>query len=116
MIGELSERVRDAAEAAKARGYSVAQIALACGISKQAVYQWLDGSTKSIDGANLAELASMSALEPMWIAKGKGRKTSALTDDERTILDAYRLFDDGLRRSWLLTAADAIKAAKESAA
>ena len=32
------------------QGMTVAGIAGACGITPQAVYQWLDGQTKSIDG------------------------------------------------------------------
>lgn len=70
----LSERVKEAVEAAKANGHSVAQIATACGISASAVYQWLSGDTKSLDGDNLAELAELSGYRPLWIAKEKGVK------------------------------------------
>lgn len=77
MKNTLATRVQEAVEAAKKSGNSVVTIANACGISRQAVYQWTDGSTKSIDGANLVELAELSGLNARWIATGKGAKTKA---------------------------------------
>ena len=68
----LHERIRLAIKAAKARGNPVAKIAFAYGISRQAIYQWRDGSTTSIDGANLVYLAEMSGYNAKWIATGQG--------------------------------------------
>jgi len=85
-MSSLASRVREATEAAKQEGHSVASIASICGISPQAVYQWLDGRTKSIDGANLAELAAISGYNPLWIAKGRGEKC-----DSRAIRQAIKI-------------------------
>lgn len=82
----LAERVKEAIDAAKARGYTVAKIAAACGISDKAVYQWAAGTTKEIDGSNLAELAELSGYRPLWIMKEKGDKT-----DGRDIQTAVKL-------------------------
>lgn len=71
----LAERVQEALKAAKANGHSVAKIAAACGISKQAVYQWAKGDSKEIDGSNLAELAELSGYRPLWIMKEKGARS-----------------------------------------
>ena len=82
----LAERVKEAIEAAKEKGHSVAHIAKRCGISVQAVYQWMDSSSKSIDGANLVELAESSGYHAMWIAKEKGPKK-----DPEHVMRARRL-------------------------
>lgn len=77
----LAERVKEAVDAAKNNGYSKAQIAQVCGISDKAVYQWINGSTKSIDGKNLVELAAISGYHARWIANEIGPKsdTKAVT-------------------------------------
>ena len=82
----LSERVKKAIDAAADYGHTVAHIAKACGIKPQAVYQWMDGATKSIDGENLVELAEMSGYLAMWIAKEKGPKS-----DTRSAQQAVKL-------------------------
>jgi transposase-like protein len=71
----LAQRVKEAVEAAKENGHSVAKIAAACGISPQAVYQWLKGDTKEIDGSNVVELAELSGYHAIWIMKGKGKRS-----------------------------------------
>lgn len=113
MKSTLANRVKEAVESAKLRGNSVVKIAAACGISKQAVYQWLDNSTKSIDGANLVELAELSGLHARWIATGKGSKISPeliadevqpqapplrIRDKAQKLLDlTEKLNDDGIQ-------------------
>lgn len=96
----LSERIKEAVAAAEGNGYSVAHIAKACGIKPQSVYQWMDGTTKSLDGANLVELAELSGYEPMWIAKEKGPKF-----DSRPVRQALKL----LRQMTAARQADAVK-------
>jgi transposase-like protein len=82
----LSERVQEAIDAAAENGYSVADIAKACGIKPQAVYQWMDGTTKSIDGDNLAELCELSGYRAIWITKERGQKS-----DTRAVQQAREL-------------------------
>lgn len=84
----LAERVQEAVHAAKENGYSITQIAKACGISDKAVYQWLDGSTKSIDGKNLVELAEISGYRARWIANEIGPKS-----DPIAVLHAIKLLE-----------------------
>lgn len=99
-MNTLAQRVKEATEAAKQNGHSVAAIARECGISPQAVYQWLDGRTKSIDGANLVELATLSGYHPLWIAKGHGDKC-----DSRAIQQAIKI----MRKMSPERQADAVK-------
>lgn len=99
-MATLAERVKEAVDCARGNGYTVVQIAEACGISDKAVYQWLDGTTKSIDGENLVELAEISGYLPMWIAKEKG-----LRADTRSIQQAIKL----LRQMTPARQADAVK-------
>ena len=67
----LSERIREAIETS---GVSVARIAEACGISQQAVYDWMKGETRELMGNNLVELAELTGFDPRWIAKGVGAR------------------------------------------
>lgn len=70
----LAGRVSEALKLAQQAGYPIATIAKKCGVSRQAVYQWRDGNTQSIEGGNLAILASLSGLEPLWISRKIGPK------------------------------------------
>lgn len=99
-MGTLAERVTEAVEAANDHGFTVADIAAACGISSQAVYQWMDGRTKSIDGDNLAELAEMSGFRAIWIAKERSPKC-----DTKAIQQALKL----LRKMTPARQSDAVK-------
>jgi transcriptional regulator with XRE-family HTH domain len=87
-MNTLAERVTEAVEAAKSHGYSVAQIAEACGITDKALYQWMDGTTKSIDGKNLVELAEISGYKAMWIIKEKGPRS-----DTKLVQQAVKLME-----------------------
>ncbi len=101
---KLNQRVAEAIEAAKRKGVSVANIATACKISRQAVYQWMEEGANSIDGANLVELAELSGYNARWIANGKGAKLNRLTQDEQTIIEGYRLLDDEMKEEALMLA------------
>lgn len=50
----------------------VADVAKACGVSKQAVYQWISGSSKSLKGDNLVAVAKVLRVDPGWLSTGKG--------------------------------------------
>lgn len=85
-MASLTERINEAIQAAERNGYSVAHVAKACGIKPQSVYQWLDGSTKTLEGPNLAELAELSGYRALWISKEKGPKS-----DTKAIQQAVKL-------------------------
>lgn len=99
------ERTAEAAREARKK-MSVAAIAKACGVSRQAVYDWLNG--KPIEfGPALVELAEISGLNARWIVNGKGQKHS-LSDDEKIIVRAFSLFGHETRAQWLAGARDRI--------
>ena len=70
-MATLSERITEAIDSS---GISVADVAAACGISPQAVYDWMNSSTKELMGENLVELAAITGFEARWIAKESGPK------------------------------------------
>ena len=100
----LSDRVKQVVEDAISRGISVTSISKFCGVSRQAVYQWKSGETKSIDGYNLVELAEITGFSSRWIINGRGQKKSGLSQEEKTILDAFRLLDNDRQEEELETA------------
>ena len=63
----VSTRIKEAIETS---GVKVATIAQRCGITPQAVYQWMDGSTEKLSGENLIELAELTGYDARWISKG----------------------------------------------
>lgn len=85
----LSDRVKEAIDTS---GKSVKDIARACEVTEQAVYDWRKGSTKSIDGDNLVELADITGFEAKWIAKGKGpkRRIYASSDEQMHVLQVMQ--------------------------
>lgn len=70
-MATLSERI---SESVQTSGAAVSAIAEKCGVSVQAVYQWMNGDTKQIMGDYLVELAELTGFEARWIAKGIGPK------------------------------------------
>jgi transcriptional regulator with XRE-family HTH domain len=70
----LHERISEAVQSAQDRGHSISKIAKDCGISRQAIYQWKNGSTSMLDGTNLVILSDLSGYQPRWIIKGIGPK------------------------------------------
>lgn len=99
------ERTAEAAREAKKK-MSVAAIAKACGVSRQAVYDWLKGKPIEL-GPALVELAEISGINARWIVNGKGQK-HALSDDEKLIVRAFSLFGPETRAQWLAGARDRI--------
>lgn len=55
-----------------AKGKSQSELARACGITRGAVNQWLTGTTKSLEGANLTNAAKFLDVSPHWLATGQG--------------------------------------------
>lgn len=68
----LAERLKSAmAGPPKITGLALAK---ACGVSQPSVSDWLNGSTKSIDGVNLIAAAEFLKVTPKWLATGLGLK------------------------------------------
>lgn len=96
MDNTLADRVKEVVDFLKdQRNMTVAQIATACDVTVQSVYQWVNGETKSIDGGNLAELSQLSGYECLWISKGRGNKIRAYakTDAQQKILQVMEKMD-----------------------
>ncbi len=92
-------------------------------ISRAAIAQWEAGTSKSQKPENFFPAAEALGLNPYWVLDGRmpkhaergslpvavdaapGVKTAtALTDDEQTILAAFRLFGSEVRSMWLESA------------
>jgi hypothetical protein len=67
----LKDRVK---EAVSASGKSVPVLAGKIGVHKNAIYQWLDGTSKNLKGAHLYALSRESGFSAEWIATGRGTK------------------------------------------
>ena len=100
MTPTLPERVSAAVAEARKR-YSVIEIAEMCDVSKQSVYDWQKKKTINLKGETLVGLSDASGFTAKWIISGKGPRDTALPPDEQTILEAFRLFGDEMRESWL---------------
>lgn len=70
-MSSLADRVTEAIRESET---DVANVAKACGISVQAVYKWMNGTSKTIAGEPLVELARITNFEARWIISGKGEK------------------------------------------
>lgn len=68
-MASLSERIKESIEQS---GVKVAEVAAACGISPQAVYQWMSGDTKQITGEYLVELAEITGFDKLLGRPGTG--------------------------------------------
>ena len=58
-------------------GLSAADLADACGISVQAVYQWLSGKNKNLKHEHFFALCDALNVNPRWLALGEGAKVAA---------------------------------------
>jgi hypothetical protein len=90
LMSTLSNRVVEAVNAAKERGHSIAGIAARCGISVQAVYQWIDpmNSLKEIKATSLMGLSDLSGFSPWYINDGSGDKNIyfAKTEPQKALI------------------------------
>jgi len=89
----LGERLKIAFDDSQTK---VSEIANACEISVQAVYNWLSGATGELDGQNLARVADLTGFDPMWLEFGSGPRirTYAKTDRDVTILKCMEQLTD----------------------
>ena len=58
-------------------GVSVAQVAAACGITPQAIYKWLKGTSDDLAGQQLAKVCDLTGFDPAWIEFGTGPRIRA---------------------------------------
>jgi transcriptional regulator with XRE-family HTH domain len=66
----LAERLKNAmAGPPKITGMALAK---ACGVSQPSVSDWLNGTTRSLDGVNLVTAAEFLQVSPKWLATGLG--------------------------------------------
>ena len=77
-------------------GVSVAQVAAACGITPQAIYKWLKGTSDDLAGQQLAKVCDLTGFDPAWIEFGTGPRIRAYARTERaaTVLKAMERLTD----------------------
>jgi SOS-response transcriptional repressor LexA len=81
----LAERLQWAIDRA---GIKKIDLAKACGVSRGAVSQWFNGSTKSLEGTNLTNAAKATGVNPHWLATGLGARIPLSRDD---VIEGLRL-------------------------
>lgn len=85
MKSTLSERLKEAMLGPpKVTGRALAK---ACDVSAPSVSDWLNGSTKSIDGINLIAAAEFLRVNPKWLATGLGLKYNPSSVQEKMASD-----------------------------
>ena len=57
-------------------GLKKSDLARACNITRSAVTAWFNGSTQTLEGSNLANVARVTRCMEYWIATGKGPRTT----------------------------------------
>lgn len=67
------------------------ELAAACGVKVQAVYQWRSGATKNLDGMNLVKAAAKLGVRSAWLGEGKGPKQAS--DANVQLIDLPRAMD-----------------------
>lgn len=69
MNSTLSDRMQSAMQEA---GVSPKELADACGVRVQAVYQWRSGAIKKLEGMNLVKAAARLGVRSQWLGEGRG--------------------------------------------
>lgn len=84
----------------------VTAIAKAAGVTKQAVYQWESGDTKSLKGDNLLAVARVLGVDANWLSTGRGPMIAdsggvlmELGSDAAEIARAYMKLSPALKAS-----------------
>lgn len=94
----LAGRVAEAIADAERRGISIKDIATACGVTVQSVYQWKKpGERVEIEGTKLVELAVITGYEALWIMKGKGpkKRVYARNDKQAKAMELMQQMEEG---------------------
>lgn len=87
----VGERVTEAREAA---GLTKTQLAKLCGMSKQALGQIENGTTKAPNPTNLFAIAKATGFSAEWIATGSGKTMTAI-DAARGIMEDKNGYNNG---------------------
>jgi len=96
---ELRDRIKKAREYGKLSQPALAKFV---GVSRQAVMQWEDGTTKSLDAENLVRAARATGVDSFWLATGEGQMVNlyvheTIPDIPLELSQAWRHLDQGLR-------------------
>ena len=70
------------AETGKSRPELMNEVAAKCGIKAPSVYNWLDGTTKRLQGVNLMHAAQYFNVNMVWLDSGKGKKKALIDNIE----------------------------------
>lgn len=93
----LGERIGQRLKELDETGKNVAGLAVACGVTPSAVYQWMDGTSKGMKPENLVVTADYLQTHERWLVFGQGPKdrrvkmTDLEPDEEALIQDYKRL-------------------------
>jgi SOS-response transcriptional repressor LexA len=85
----LQERLRRALSQA---GLRQVDLVKACHVTKGAVNQWVSGTTKTLEGANLTHAAKALGVSPHWLATGEGKMESE--SEQPNIQAGIKLYSD----------------------
>lgn len=90
-----------------ATGLGVAALARAAGTTRQAVYAWLNGSTKALKGETLVKAARALRTNPDWLGAGRGTESGTapplpveLSSEAVEVARAWMLLPDYKRRGY----------------
>jgi len=76
-------------------GLKKIDLARECSVTRAAVSFWFNGSTQSIEGANLTNLARATGVNPFWLATGKGPR---LNSDKGDIYQSNKEAEEVLKQ------------------
>lgn len=85
----LQERLR---RALSQSGLRQVDLVKACHVTKGAVNQWVSGTTKTLEGANLTNAAKALGVSPHWLATGEGKMAD--TPEEPNVQLGLKLYPD----------------------
>jgi len=94
----LADRLKEERDA---RGWNQPELAREAGIAQSFVGALEAGNQKS--SGWLPEIAHALRVDAYWLKTGRGQRTPgvALTHDEQTIVEGFRLLGDEMREAWL---------------
>lgn len=100
------------------KGLAVSDLAQACGVSPQAVYQWFNGDTKGLKPENLVAASDLLQTHIRWLVlalgpKERGSKLTDLTPEQAELLHAYIRLTPGEQRAIMATVANLLKKASK---
>lgn len=87
-MNTLADRIKEAMREARV---DAKELAGACGVQPQAVYQWRSGATKSLEGMNLVKAAARLGVRGAWLGEGRGPKH--VTDTNVQLVELPRAMD-----------------------